>query len=135
MVDTTAQRSKIMRAVKSKNTTPEIKVRKLLHAAGYRYVLHKKDLPGKPDIVFPARKKVIFVHGCFWHGHSCTRGNRKPRTNTAYWENKISRNKKRFDEQLNALANLNWDCLTVWECEIRDSDVLLKRLTRFLDFH
>jgi DNA mismatch endonuclease, patch repair protein len=124
-------RSRIMRAVKGKDTQPEWTVRRLLHAAGFRYRLHAKDLPGKPDLVFPARRKIVFVHGCFWHGHDCARGNRQPKTNADYWLAKIARNKARDAEQVAALRDCNWQVLTVWECEIKD-DGLLARLKKFL---
>jgi DNA mismatch endonuclease, patch repair protein len=120
-----------MRAVKSKDTKPEWVVRRLLHAAGFRYRLHGKDLPGKPDLVFPSRRKVVFVHGCFWHGHDCARGDRQPKTNANYWMAKIARNKARDVEHLATLRNRNWQVLTVWECEIKDLG-LLARITKFL---
>jgi DNA mismatch endonuclease (patch repair protein) len=124
-------RSRTMRAVKSKDTQPEWLVRRLLHAAGFRYRLHAKDLPGKPDLVFPSRRKVVFVHGCFWHGHDCPRGDRQPKTNTDYWQAKIGRNKARDVEHLAALRARNWQVLTVWECEIKERG-LLARLAKFL---
>jgi DNA mismatch endonuclease, patch repair protein len=124
-------RSRTMRAVKSKDTKPEWTVRRLLHAAGYRYRLHAKDLPGKPDLVFPARRKVIFVHGCFWHGHDCARGDRQPKANADYWFAKIGRNRERDRHHLAGLHADKWKVLTVWECEIRDTG-LLGRLAKFL---
>ena len=92
---TSELRSRTMRAVKGRDTKPEMAVRRLLHRMGYRYRLHRKELPGRPDIVFGSRRKVIFVHGCFWHGHSCKRGNRLPKTNAEYWQTKIARNVER----------------------------------------
>lgn len=89
------ERSEIMRRVRSTNTTPELIIRRLVHSLGFRYRLHKKDLPGKPDLVFSGKRKVIFVHGCFWHGHKCKRGNRPPKDNREYWEKKINANMKR----------------------------------------
>ena len=127
------QRSRTMRAVKSHDTKPEIAVRRLLHRMGYRYRLHRKDLPGKPDIVFGPRRKVIFVHGCFWHGHSCKRGSRLPKTNAEYWKSKIARNVKRDSQQLEALAMTGWTVLTLWECELADEDAVSRRLSDFLD--
>ncbi|RXH56719.1 very short patch repair endonuclease [Granulicella sibirica] len=121
MIRPTPQRSAIMRAVKAKDTAPEIQVRRFVHALGYRYRLHRKDLPGKPDMVFPKQRKVIFVHGCFWHGHSCKRGDRTPQTNREYWEAKIDRNRKRDSEHHKALESLGWQTLVVWECQLRDS--------------
>ncbi len=113
------KRSAVMRAVKSTDTKPEIAVRKALHALGYRYRLNVKTLPGKPDLVFPKHRAVIFVHGCFWHGHSCKRGKRVPKTNTAYWTEKIARNKARDKKNTAALKKLGWRVITVWECELK----------------
>jgi DNA mismatch endonuclease, patch repair protein len=110
-------RRRTMQAVKSKNTQPEIAVRKLLHSKGYRFRLHRKDLPGKPDIIFPSRRKAIFINGCFWHGHDCARGSRIPKTNQDYWVNKVSRNKQRDVLTKTRLQRLGWTSLTVWECE------------------
>jgi DNA mismatch endonuclease (patch repair protein) len=122
-----------MRAVKGKDTKPEQAVRSLLHALGYRFRLHRRDLPGSPDIVFPGRKAAIFVHGCFWHGHTCTRGGRMPKANADYWAGKLARNKARDATARAALEALGWRVLTVWECEIRDAAVLADRLRDFLD--
>ena len=127
------QRSRTMRAVKDRDTKPEMAVRRLLHRMGYRYRLHQKDLPGKPDIVFGPRRKVIFVHGCFWHGHSCKRGNRLPRTNAEYWQTKIARNVERHLGQLGELTEAGWTGLTLWECELTDKDSVTRRLGAFLD--
>lgn len=127
------RRSATMRAVKSRDTRPEMRVRRLLHRMGYRYRLQRKDLPGRPDIVFGPRRRVIFVHGCFWHGHDCKRGARVPATNTAYWEAKIARNVDRHARQLDALITKGWAALTLWECELKDQDVLMDRLEKFLD--
>ena len=127
------QRSRTMRAVKDRDTKPEMAVRRLLHRMGYRYRLHQKDLPGKPDIVFRPRRKVIFVHGCFWHGHSCKRGNRLPRTNAEYWQTKIARNVERHLDQLGELTEAGWTGLTLWECELTDKDTVTRRLGTFLD--
>jgi DNA mismatch endonuclease (patch repair protein) len=121
-----------MRAVHSTDTSPEMKVRRLLHASGYRYRLHRNDLPGKPDIVLPSRKKVIFVHGCFWHGHTCKRGARTPKTNQEYWVKKIQRNTERDKEHLERLQALGWNTLVIWECEIKDTLMLEKRMEAFL---
>jgi DNA mismatch endonuclease, patch repair protein len=126
-----ALRRRTMQAVKSKDTKPEWIVRRLLHAAGYRYRLHVSSLPGKPDMVFPGRRAVIFIHGCFWHGHDCKRGARMPATNAEYWSAKISRNRERDRKHLDALRADGWKVLTVWECEIK-RPTLMKRMTRFL---
>lgn len=126
------RRSRTMRAVRSTNTTPEMTVRRLLHDKGYRYRLHREDLPGKPDIVFPSRKKVIFVHGCFWHGHTCKRGARIPKTNQDYWMRKIQRNIERDKEHLDRLQALGWATLIIWECEIKDRSRLEQMIEAFL---
>ena len=121
-VFTPEKRSQVMRAVKSSNTKPETALRKALFALGYRYRLNVKTLPGKPDIVFPKYKTVIFVHGCFWHGHDCKRGARVPKTNRAYWTDKIARNKARDARNAEALKALGWRVITVWECELKGLD-------------
>lgn len=134
MTDTVdrATRSRIMQAVKSKNTSPEKAVRSLLHALGYRYRLHCRDLPGCPDIVFPGRKTAIFVHGCFWHGHDCPRGRREPESNAEYWRKKRAANAERDRKVLLVLSELGWRAMIVWECEIRDKKQLASRLVAFL---
>lgn len=121
-----------MRAVKSRNTAPEMEVRRLVHALGCRYRLYREDLPGKPDLVFVKKRRVIFVHGCFWHGHHCARGNRLPKTNAAYWSAKIARNRKRDAAVLVELENHLWSTLIVWECELKNLPRLSQRLRRFL---
>lgn len=126
-----ALRSRIMRAVKSKDTSPELKVRSLLHRAGYRFRLHNKALPGNPDLVFPGRHAILFVHGCFWHGHSCKRGARSPKSNADYWAQKIAKNRKRDIKHRAALRSAGWRVFTVWECELNDS-ALLRRLAKML---
>jgi len=125
-------RSAIMRAVKSRDTSPERAVRKLLSTSGYCFRLHDKKLVGLPDIVFPGRKKAIFVHGCFWHGHNCKRGARIPKSNREYWTAKITRNRSRDTKNRKALKQSGWEVLTVWECETRKSSMLQKKLSRFL---
>ncbi len=131
-VFTPEERARVMAAVKGKNTKPEMIVRRLAHALGYRFRLHRKDLPGKPDLVFPGRRKAIFVHGCFWHGHDCARGSRQPRQNADYWRNKIERNVARDASSLAALTALGWQVLVIWECEMKDRDALADRLRAFL---
>jgi DNA mismatch endonuclease (patch repair protein) len=118
------KRSAVMRAVKSKDTKPEIKVRCLLHRVGYRFRLHRADLPGKPDLVFPSRRAVIFVHGCFWHQHSGCRHADRPSSNNAYWNKKLNRNVERDKAHVVALNEQGWRVLTLWECEIRKGEVL-----------
>ena len=125
-------RSRIMRAVKGKDTTPELIVRRMAHAMGYRFRLHRKNLPGKPDLVFPKFRKVIFVHGCFWHGHNCARGARIPVQNREYWRSKIKRNRERDSATANMLTKMGWKNTVLWECEIRDAARLRRRLSHFL---
>ncbi|MDE2922101.1 MAG: very short patch repair endonuclease [Acidobacteriota bacterium] len=127
-----AKRRRTMQAVQSRDTKPELRVRRLLHAMGYRYQLHRRDLPGTPDIVFTRRKKVIFVHGCFWHGHDCRRGNRQPVRNAEYWKAKIARNVERHWEQTAELRELGWSVLTLWECELPEFDRSTRELVDFL---
>jgi len=126
------QRTKNMQAVRVKNTAPELRVRSLVHRLGYRFRLHRKDLPGTPDLVFPARKSVMFVHGCFWHGHSCARGN-APSSNVGFWLPKIAGNRKRDSRSVRRLRKAGWRVLTVWECETKDPDRLIQRLSHFLE--
>ena len=121
-----------MRAVRSRDTKPEMTVRRLLHRLGYRYRLHCKDLPGTPDIVFGPLRKVIFVHGCFWHGHSCPRGARTPATNIDYWRRKIDRNVKRHAKQIEQLRVAGWVPLVIWECQTVPEQSLSERLRTFL---
>lgn len=132
-MESSAVRRRTMQAVKSKNTSPELSVRRLLHARGYRYRLHRSDLPGNPDLVFPARKKVLFVHGCFWHGHDCPRGSRVPKTNTDYWKEKVARNRARDVTAFRQLKILGWKALALWECELRNETGIIKRLKSFLN--
>jgi len=122
------KRSEVMRAVKGKDTKTEIALRKALFALGFRYRLNVEDLPGKPDLVFPKYKTVIFVHGCFWHGHRCKRGKRVPKTNRAYWTEKIARNKARDKKNAAALKKLGWKVITVWECKLRELDPAALRI-------
>lgn len=131
-VFTRAQRSWVMSRVPAKDTTPEMAVRSLVHRLGYRFRLHRSDLPGCPDIVFPSRKKAIFVHGCFWHGHTCRRGARKPASNASYWRRKIESNRKRDIRVRQTLRSIGWNSLAIWECQTRDSDSLRKRIRAFL---
>ena len=127
------KRHEIMQNVKTKNTAPEIKLRSLLHKNGFRFRVNRKDLPGKPDIVLPKYRAVIFVHGCFWHGHDCPRGQR-PQTNADFWNQKIDRNVIRDKSDVSLLESLGWRVLIVWECEIKKKKeaVLLSRVKEFL---
>ena len=129
---TSEQRSRVMRAVKGKNTGTEMTVRRIVHRMGFRYRLHRKDLPGKPDLVFGPRRKVIFVHGCFWHGHTCKRGDRIPKENRRYWTKKITRNKERDKEHVSTLKAKGWKVLVIWECETKDIERLGKRVRAYL---
>lgn len=120
-----------MRAVRSQDTKPELVVRRLVHLLGFRFRLHRKDLPGKPDLVFSGRRRVIFVHGCFWHGHDCTRGARVPKTNSEYWLAKISRNRLRDQRVRQELDDAGWQILTVWECELSSAEALAPAYLNF----
>jgi len=128
---TIEKRSEMMSKVRSKNTSPELAVRKLVFALGYRYRLHGKNLPGKPDLVFPGKKKVIFVHGCFWHGHDCKRGS-VPATNKEFWLPKLQKNKLRDSEILSRLDNMGWKTLVIWQCQLKDKDALKNAIDNFL---
>ena len=126
------KRSSVMRQVKGKDTTPELKVRRALTKLGARFRLHRKDLPGAPDIVMPGRKLAIFVHGCFWHGHDCSRGAREPKANADYWRGKIGRNRERDGETRAKLAALGWRVEVIWECDLKDEAALRDRLEALL---
>lgn len=128
-------RSKNMRAIRSKDTKPELVIRRLVHGMGYRYRLHRHDLPGRPDLVFPGRRKVLFVHGCFWHSHPdprCKRSNH-PKTNRGYWTAKLKRNQERDRENRARLLELGWQVLVIWECEVEAGVGLADRISEFLD--
>jgi len=131
-MEVSTQRSYTMRRVKAQNTTPEMKVRKLAHAMGYRYRLHSAHLSGKPDLTFPSRRKVVFVHGCFWHGHNCKRGARMPKTNRDYWCVKISANRNRDKKHYENLTAQGWGVLAIWECELSDLEGVKAKLDAFL---
>jgi len=127
------RRSEIMSLVRSKNTRPELVVRSLVHRLGYRYRLHLKRLPGCPDLVFGGRKKVVFVHGCFWHGHrDCPKG-KLPKSNLEYWKPKLKRNKKRDLANQDKLGSKGWAALVVWQCELKDLEILSTRIAEFLE--
>ena len=129
------RRSEIMSGIRSKGMKPEMTVRQLLHSMGYRYRLHRRDLPGKPDLVFPARRKVIFVHGCFWHQHADPRCRivRRPKSNRDYWLPKLERNVARDAENRARLEELGWEVLVIWECEVRAGLGFLTRAREYLD--
>lgn len=120
-----------MQAVKTKDTGPELVVRKSLFALGYRFRLHRKDLPGSPDIVLPGRKKAIYVHGCFWHGHDCPKG-RGSKSRTEYWGPKIEANKARDERNIRQMGELGWEAHVVWQCELGDMDTVIRQLGNFL---
>jgi len=125
-------RSRIMSRVRSKNTQPEMAVRRLVFSAGFRYRLHGKALPGKPDLVFAGRRKVIFVHGCFWHRHSGCSLARLPKSRQEFWEPKLEANRERDELNLLALSRSGWGVLVVWECELKDQNALRSKIIQFL---
>lgn len=125
-------RSAIMRAVKSRDTAPERLVRKLLRPIAPGYRLHRKDIPGRPDIAWPGRRIAIFVHGCFWHGHDCKRGARAPKANADYWAAKIARNRVRDAANLAQLQEQRWRALVIWECELSQPKALQAKIEAFL---
>jgi DNA mismatch endonuclease (patch repair protein) len=125
-------RSRTMASVKQKGTAPELLVRRLLHGLGYRYRLHCRDLPGTPDLVWRPRKKAIFIHGCFWHGHDCQHGRRQARSNREYWMTKLQKNQSRDAATADALAKMGWTVMTVWECQLKSPDSIATMLTSFL---
>ena len=128
-----ARRSAIMRAVKSRDTKPELLLRTMLRSIKTGYRLHRADLPGKPDVVYGPRRLAIFMHGCFWHGHDCKRGARPPKDNAEYWRGKIARNRARDTTNLAALAALGWRTLVVFECALKDRPALERRLRAALE--
>ena len=135
MVDVFSEekRREIMASVKGRDTKPEKIVRSLVHRMGFRFSLHRKDLPGKPDIVLPRYEKVIFVHGCFWHGHANCRKATIPATNTAFWTEKIAKNRIRDMKTKRQLRRQGWQVLVVWECEIARTEKLIRKLHKFLE--
>jgi DNA mismatch endonuclease (patch repair protein) len=121
-----------MSSVGTKNTGPELQLRRLLHKAGYRFRLHPKNLPGKPDIAFPARRKAIFVHGCFWHSHGCSKG-QPPKSRAEYWGPKLEANRRRDEVRFQQLNDLGWSATVVWQCELSSPMAVLQRVKKFLD--
>ncbi|RQZ75946.1 DNA mismatch endonuclease Vsr [Burkholderia glumae] len=130
---TPAERSERMSRIKGSNTKPELIVRSLIHRMGYRYRLHGKRLPGRPDLVFSKRRKVIFVHGCFWHRHEGCRLARLPKSRLDFWRPKLEANAERDKEVERRLSELGWKVLTIWECEVKDEVALTLRVRAFLD--
>lgn len=128
-----SQRSAHMAKIRSKDTKPELKLRRALHAIGYRYRLHDRNLPGRPDLVFSGRRKVIFVNGCFWHGHDCPVGSRLPKTNTDFWAEKRRRNQERDALQRLQLRDMGWTYVDVWECEVAANAQIVQEVRAFLD--
>lgn len=129
---TPEQRRRIMQAVKQKNTGPELAVRKLLYSHGYRYRLHRRDLPGRPDIALGPKRKAIFVHGCFWHGHDCPKG-QLPKSKLNYWGPKIEANKERDRRKQRELEKLGWGVMTIWQCELANAQALWVRIQEFVE--
>ncbi len=127
------ERSRRMSLVRSKDTKPEMRVRRLTHALGYRYRLHRRDLPGNPDMVFPSRKKIIFVHGCFWHRHRGCPRCRLPKTRVGFWKTKLEKNKARDIKNRRELKRLGWNVLVLWECQTEEASSLKKRIVDFLE--
>lgn len=127
------ERSKRMGLVKGKNTRPEIIVRKLIYSLGYRYRLHVKDMLGRPDIVFHGRRKVIFIHGCFWHRHENCRLARIPKSRVEFWTEKLGKNKLRDIAIQKQLIEKGWAVMTIWECEISNKAALVDRIKKFMD--
>lgn len=129
---TVAERSERMARIRSKDTKPELRVRRLVHRLGYRFRLHRKDLPGCPDLVFPSRRKVVFVHGCFWHAHEDCKLANTPKSRRSFWNSKFERNRKRDTKNRKSLMRAGWRVFTVWECETKIEAPLALRLSRFL---
>lgn len=129
---TPSERSRVMSRVRAKNTKPELRVRSITHGLGYRYRLHVRDLPGSPDLVFRSRRKVIFVHGCFWHRHPGCHLARLPKSNHTFWLKKLEGNRKRDARHQLELECLGWTSLTIWECELRDEMKIENKIRRFL---
>jgi DNA mismatch endonuclease, patch repair protein len=127
------KRSQIMSRVSGKNTKPELIVRSLLHRMGYRFRLHRKDLPGKPDITLPKYKKVIFIHGCFWHGHKHCKRSSLPNTNREFWEHKIRSNAQRDYKNISSLTEKGWEVMVLWSCQIKNKEDLISKLIEFIE--
>jgi DNA mismatch endonuclease (patch repair protein) len=130
---TTQERSERMGRVLSRDTRPELSLRSMVWALGYRYRKHRKDIPGHPDIAFVGKKRAIFLHGCFWHRHDCPSGGRSPKTRTEFWTAKFKRNVERDAEVTKQLKNAGWQSLVVWECQLRDRSRVERRIRKFLD--
>lgn len=129
---TAEQRSRVMALIRSRDTGPEMIVRRLCHALGFRYRIHVRSLPGIPDLVFPGRKKVIFVHGCFWHRHSCRRGKSMPKSRVEFWQEKFNKNQERDKKFRRILRREGWQVLVIWKCQLKNTKRLRRRLRVFL---
>lgn len=129
--DVPSARRRNMAAIRGRDTKPELQVRRLLHRMGYRFRLQRRDLPGRPDVVFPGRRNVIFVHGCFWHRHGC-RNSVLPRARADWWAAKLARNVERDHADVAALEALGWSVLTLWECDTKDENRVIEIIQRFL---
>ncbi len=129
---TPEQRQRCMASISGKNTKPELIVRKLLFSLGYRYRLHYSSLPGKPDLVFPGKRKVIFIHGCFWHRHDCKKGKSMPSKNSEFWKKKLSDNVSRDSKNISDLKKLGWEVLVIWACELNNLELLVVNLRSYL---
>jgi len=127
-----AQRSEMMARVRDRDTTPELRVRSIVHRLGYRFRLHRRDLPGTPDLVFPRLRRIVFVHGCFWHMHTCPRGRSTPTSNAAFWRVKRTGNVARDRLARAQLRRAGWRVLTLWECQLKDESMVVRRLVAFL---
>lgn len=127
-----AERSERMSRVRCKDTKPELRIRKMIHGLGYRFRLHRSNLPGKPDVVFPRKKKVLFIHGCFWHRHDCSAGRRMPKSRKTFWRDKLNGNKRRDQLNQKLLRERGWDVMVIWECEVKSGSQLENRIHEFL---
>lgn len=130
---TKEQRSYCMSRIRKTDTTPELTVRRIVHRLGYRFRLYRRDLPGCPDIVLPRHRKVIFVHGCWWHRHNCRLGRRSPKSRRKYWIPKLQANKERYKKNRSALQRQGWKVLVIWECQTRNTKKLIDKLSKFLN--
>lgn len=128
----TSYGSRVMRGVRGKDTKPEMIVRKVVHSLGYGFRLHRADLPGTPDLVFPRFSSVIFVHGCFWHDHHCQNGRRRPKANREFWVSKINGNHTRDVRNFRKLRRMGWHVMAIWECQLKNIETLKQRISRFL---
>jgi len=131
---TKEQRSYCMSRIRKTDTTPELTVRRIVHRLGYRFRLYRRDLPGCPDIVLPRHRKVIFVHGCWWHRHNCRLGRRSPKSRQQYWLPKLQANKERYKKNRHALQRQGWKVLVIWECHTRNTTKLIDKLSKFLNY-